>query len=598
MDTSAIKKGSILERLSDRIALLVEKSGLSEQTILIILAFVVGLSTGFVALFFRFLIQFFYGLFFGEGEKLFSLLTTEWRIFIPLIPALGGLLVGPIVSFFASEAKGHGVPEVMLAVATKGGVIRPRVALAKSVASGICIGSGGSAGREGPIVQIGSAIGSTIGQYFRMSDQRIKVLVGCGAAAGISAVFNAPIAGVFFALEIILGDFAIHTFGPVVLSSVIASVVTHTFLGNYPAFSVPHYELVSVAEIGMYLILGGLCGLFSVLYIVTLYKTEDIFEGRIKIPGYLKPALGGFLLGIIGIFFPQVFKDGYEFIKQALYAEMALWIMFVLIFLKILATSFTLGSGNSGGIFAPSLFIGAMAGGSFGKLMHWLFPAVTASSGAYALVGMGAVVAGATHAPITAMVIIFEMTGDYRIILPLMLACAFSALLTRRLKPESIYTLKLIRRGVTLKGGRDMEVLSSIHVKEIMNRHYQTIPQHTTLGAIWRLVEDSREDCFPVTDENGRFLGMITLQDLRTIITREGMDNLIIAGDIANPNITPLSPYENLASASHKFGLRDTIALPVIDENVPHRLVGILTRRDLIKAYDKRLIEKATGIET
>lgn len=598
MDTSVIKKGSVLERVSDRIALLVEKSGLSEQTILIILAFVVGLSTGFVALFFRFLIQFFYGLFFGEGEKLFSLLTSDWRIFIPLIPALGGLLVGPIVSFFASEAKGHGVPEVMLSVATKGGVIRPRVALAKSVASSICIGSGGSAGREGPIVQIGSAIGSTIGQYFRMSDQRIKVLVGCGAAAGISAVFNAPIAGVFFALEIILGDFAIHTFGPVVLSSVIASVVTHTFLGNYPAFSVPHYELVSVAEIGMYLILGGLCGLFSVLYIVTLYKTEDIFEGRIKIPGYLKPALGGFLLGIIGIFFPQVFKDGYEFIKQALYAEMALWIMFVLIFLKILATSLTLGSGNSGGIFAPSLFIGAMAGGSFGKLMHWLFPAVTASSGAYALVGMGAVVAGVTHAPITAMVIIFEMTGDYRIILPLMLACAFSALLTRRLKPESIYTLKLIRRGVTLKGGRDMEVLSSIHVKEIMNRHYQTIPQHTTLGAIWRLVEDSREDCFPVTDENGRLLGMITLQDLRTIISREGMDNLIIAGDIANPNITALSPYENLASASHKFGLRDTIALPVIDENVPHRLVGILTRRDLIKAYDKRLIEKATGIET
>jgi len=573
MDIDTAERGTILERVGDRIALVVEKSGLSEQTILIILAFVVGLSTGFVALLFRFLIHFFYGLFFGKGEELFSQITTTWQIFIPLIPALGGLLVGPIVSFFASEAKGHGVPEVMLAVATKGGIIRPRVAVAKSVASSICIGSGGSAGREGPIVQIGSAVGSTIGQYFRMSDQRIKVLVGCGAAGGISAVFNAPIAGVFFALEIILGDFAIHTFGPVVLSSVIASVVTHVFLGNYPAFSVPHYELVSVAELPMYLVLGGLCGLFSVLYIITLYRTEDLFENKV------------------------VFKDGYEFIKQALYSEMALWLMSVLIFLKILATSLTLGSGNSGGIFAPSLFIGSMAGGAFGKLMHWLFPAVTASSGAYALVGMGAVVAGATHAPITAMVIIFEMTGDYRIILPLMLACAFSALLTRRLKPESIYTLKLVRRGITLKGGRDIEVLSSIHVKEVMNRHYQTIPQHMTLGAIWRLMEDSRQDCFPVTDENGRFLGMISLQDLRTIITREGMDNLIIARDIADSEITSLSPYESLASASHKFGLRDTMALPVIDENVPHRIVGILTRRDLIKAYDKRLIEKATGIE-
>ena len=597
MEIDTTKRPTILERTGDRIASLVEKAHLSEQTILIILAFVVGLSTGFVALFFRFLIHFFYGLFFGKGELVFSQLTTNWHIFIPLIPALGGLLVGPIVSFFSSEAKGHGVPEVMLAVATKGGIIRPRVAVAKSVASSICIGSGGSAGREGPIVQIGSAVGSTIGQYFRMSDQRIKVLVGCGAAGGISAVFNAPIAGVFFALEIILGDFAIHTFGPVVLSSVIASVVTHAFLGNYPAFSVPHYELLSVAELPMYLILGGLCGLFSVLYIVTLYRAEDFFEDRVKIPGYLKPALGGLLLGIIGVFFPQVFKDGYEFIKQALYSEMALWLMSVLIFLKILATSLTLGSGNSGGIFAPSLFIGSMAGGSFGKLMHWLFPAVTASSGAYALVGMGAVVAGATHAPITAMVIIFEMTGDYRIILPLMLACAFSALLTRRLKPESIYTLKLVRRGITLRGGRDIEVLSSIYVKEVMNRHYQTIPQHMSLGAIWRLMEDSREECFPVTDENGRFLGMISLQDLRTIITREGMDNLIIARDIANSDITSLSPYESLASASHKFGLRDTVALPVIDENVPHRLVGIVTRQDLIKAYDKRLIQKATGIE-
>ncbi|MFQ5870422.1 MAG: chloride channel protein, partial [Candidatus Zixiibacteriota bacterium] len=532
MESDATRRPTILESTGDRIASLVEKSHLSEQTILIILAFVVGLSTGFVALLFRFLIHFFYDLFFGRGEQLFSQITTNWQIFIPLIPALGGLLVGPIVSFFSSEAKGHGVPEVMLAVAAKGGIIRPRVAVAKSVASSICIGSGGSAGREGPIVQIGSAVGSTIGQYFRMSDQRIKVLVGCGAAGGISAVFNAPIAGVFFALEIILGDFAIHTFGPVVLSSVIASVVTHAFLGNYPAFSVPHYELLSVAELPMYLVLGGLCGLFSVLYIVTLYRAEDFFEDKVKIPGYLKPALGGLLLGIIGVFFPQVFKDGYEFIKQALYSEMALWLMSVLIFLKILATSLTLGSGNSGGIFAPSLFIGSMAGGSFGKLMHWLFPAVTASSGAYALVGMGAVVAGATHAPITAMVIIFEMTGDYRIILPLMLACAFSALLTRRLKPESIYTLKLVRRGITLKGGRDIEVLSSIYVKEVMNRHYQTIPQHMTLGAIWRLMEDSRQECFPVTDENGRFLGMVSLQDLRTIITREGMDNLIIARDI------------------------------------------------------------------
>ncbi|HDL02675.1 MAG TPA: chloride channel protein [candidate division Zixibacteria bacterium] len=345
----------------------------SETQILIGMSVVVGLGTGFGAILFIKLIEYFKELFFGSSAEMLTSFLGEFNYWIALIPMAGGLLVGPIVFKFASEAKGHGVPEVMLAVARKGGIIRARVALAKAVASAICIGSGGSAGREGPIVQIGSAVGSAIGQVFKMSAARTKILVGCGAAAGISAVFNAPIAGVIFSLEIILGDYTIKTFSPVLLASVVASVVTRSFFGNHPAFEVPDYSLVSAWEIPLYVILGGFCGTIAVLFTTSLHKTEVFFD-RLKVVPMLKPAIGGLMLGIIGIYFPQIFADGYDTIRLTLYGNMIVWLTLVLIFLKIIATNLTLGSGNSGGIFAPSLFIGAVAGGTFGYFAHALFP--------------------------------------------------------------------------------------------------------------------------------------------------------------------------------------------------------------------------------
>ena len=423
---------------------------LSETNLLILLSVLVGLATAFGAIGFVKLIEFFNDLFFGLTDQILSSAVgfASWggyRWWLPLIPALGGLLVGPIVYRYASEAKGHGVPEVMDAVARLGGIIRPRVAAAKTIASAICIGSGGSAGREGPIVQIGSAFGSMVGQLFRMSGSRVKILVGCGAAAGISAVFNAPIAGVIFSLEIILGDFAIKTFAPVILASVVSSVVTRTFLGNHPAFEVPSYSLVSAWEIPMYVVMGIGLGALAVLFTRSLDAMEDFFN-NLKIANWTKPALGGLLLGGLAIFYPQVLADGYQTIRLTLYGDMGIWLLVVLIFMKLIATSLTLGSGNSGGIFAPSLFMGAVAGGSFGIMIHKLFPTVTATPGAYALVGMAGLVAGATHAPITALLIIFEMTSDYRIILPLMVTVVFSALVAGRLFPQSVYTIKLFKR--------------------------------------------------------------------------------------------------------------------------------------------------------
>jgi len=427
------------------------KVEIPETASLIVLSLTVGVAGGFAALFFRWLITFFQNLFFVRTAAILSFLGAYY---IVLIPALGGLIVGPLIYFFAREAKGHGVPEVMEAVALKGGRIRPRVSLVKALASSICIGSGGSVGREGPIVQIGSAVGSTIGQALKMSEDRIKNLVACGAAAGISATFNAPIAGVFFALEVILGEFSTGSFSAVVLSSVTASIIARAFLGDHPAFDIPKYSLQSPWEIGNYFLLGILCAVTALLFIKILYFFEDVFDA-IKIPEYIKPVFGGFIIGATGLFFPQIFGVGYETVSLALTGNILITTLALLIFVKILATSITIGSGGSGGVFAPSLFIGAMLGGFFGYVVGAFYPGWAGVSGAYALAGMGGVFAAAAHAPITAILILFEMTNNYRIILPLMITCVISVTIISLLSKENIYTEKLLRRGVDLRAARN-----------------------------------------------------------------------------------------------------------------------------------------------
>jgi len=571
---------------------LTKRMGYSETAILIFLASVVGISTGLGAVAFIRLIEEAKELFFGRSLFFLNHMVTHGDFWVIFIPALGGLIAGPMVYKFAKEAKGHGVPEVMEAVALKGGIIRPRVAIAKTLASAVCIGSGGSAGREGPIIQIGSTVASVIGQIFHMSSSRVRILVGCGAAAGISAVFNAPIAGVIFSLEIILGDFAIRTFSPVIFSSVIASVVSRAFLGDHPAFLVPAYSLVSAWEIPLYIGLGVVGAFVALAFTHSLYFMEDRFDS-LKISGSIKPVIGGLVVGAIGLFFPQIFSDGYETIMNALHGELSISLLAALVFLKIAATSFTLGSGNSGGIFAPSLFMGAVAGGLYGEVVHYLFPAVTASSGAYALVGMAAVVAGTTYAPITALLIIFEMTGDYRIILPLMIVVVSATLVASRITSESIYTLKLVRRGVKLRGGRDTDVMQSITVEEIMERDFDTINSAESLPHIFNIMESSRSTIFPVVDRKGDLVGTLSFQDLRSVLLERGeLDALVIAQDICHLHPRTLFPDQTLDIALESFALRDLEFLPVVMRSNPKRLIGIVNKRDIFKVYHRKVLDK------
>jgi chloride channel protein, CIC family len=553
------------------------------------LGVLIGLLGGLGAVAFRYLIGLFQTLIYGFDADLGTLAHTLpwWRILLG--PAIGGAIVGPLVYFFAREAKGHGVPEVMNAVARHGGVIRKRVVIVKTLASALCIGSGGSVGREGPIVQIGSALGSSLGQILKVTDNELRVLVACGAAAGIAATFNAPIAGAIFALEIILADFALPTFTPIILSSVIATVVSRAFLGNYPAFRVPTYDLESPWEIGFYCILGLLAGLVALAFIVTLYKSEDLWDSW-KIPDYAKAAIGGILIGTMALWVPQIMGVGYDSIGKALLNQ-ELWpILILLVPLKILATSITIGSGGSGGIFAPSLFMGAMLGGAFGCAVHALFPSITATPGAYAIVGMGAVVAGTTHAPIQAFLIIFELTQDYRIIPPLMICCVISVFVARGIKKESIYTLKLLRRGIDIQAGRDINVLKTMLVKDFMTWHAETVKESMPLRDLIQILPFSRHTSFPVVDDEGNLVGMLSLRDFREAVFEESLLDVIIARDIATIPAIAVTTEENLDTALNLVNENGIERLPVIRQGErPTKVVGVLSQRDIMSAYNRAL---------
>ena len=501
-------------------------------------------------------------------------------------------MVGPLVYFGAREAKGHGVPEVMEAVALRNGFIRKRIVVIKSLASAISISTGGSVGREGPIVQIGSAIGSSIGQLLHISADRMRTLVGCGAAAGVAATFNAPIAGSMFALEVILGDFGLATFSPIIISGVTATAISRHFLGDFPAFIVPAHKLVSIWEFPLYLLLGIFCAIVAVTFTKVLYYTEDLFDD-LKFPEYLKAVLGGAVLGLMALLFPQLLGVGYGAIDQSLMGLASWWLLLLLIPCKILATSITIGSGGSGGIFAPSLFLGAMAGGLFGLGVHTLFPGVTATPGAYGLVGMAAVVSGTTHGPLTAMLIIFEMTGDYKIILPLMTTCIISTLAGGQFMKESIYTLKLIRRGIDIREGKEVNVLRSIPVREVMNPNVDTIQESLTMGKLSDIVSKSKHNSFPVLDTDGNLTGMLSYIDYREAVFDESLKDLVVVKELASPTVVSVTGDDNLYNALGKISVRDFSLLPVVASDSPKKLVGVLTRRDIMGAYTKAIIKKS-----
>ncbi len=574
---------------------------------MVLVAVACGLTGALGAVLFRFLIRFVQALFFEGADGLPALLEEGiaaeaqdplavarelpwyWRV---AIPAAGGMIVGPLIYFFAREAKGHGVPEVMAAVALRGGIIRPRVVGVKAFASAISIGSGGSVGREGPIVQIGAALGSSIGQMLKMPPAQLRTIVGCGAAAGVSATFNAPIAGALFAAEVVVGNFAVAQLSPIVIASVVATVVSRFFIGDHPAFPVPTYELVSPFELAPYMVVGFMAGFVALVFMFTLYRTEDLFD-KVPMPEWSRAALGGALVGVIGIWFPNVFGVGYSTISSALESQLPTMLLGALILVKIAATSITIGSGGSGGIFAPSLFLGAMTGGFLGSFIHAWFPEATASSGAYALVTMGAVVAATTHAPITAIIMIFELTQSITIIPPLMAACVVSTLVTTYLHRDSIYTMKLRRRGIDLYEEEPRNVLRSLFVREVMDNSPEVVPADAGYTEVVERVLGSEHTDFFVVDRHGKLAGSIHLRDFtRMLVEREALMQLVVAGDLAEPNPPTVTDADDLHLVMQVFSGIHAEEIAVVDVEDARKIIGSVHKRDVIQAYNQEVLRR------
>ncbi len=592
---------SSLKRLSSRASKRsiegLQKVQMTEHLFMIVAAVIIGILGGFGGVGIRVIIKAVSDIsYYGDGTILHRIIEAPWYWKI-LVPTVGGLVVGPIIYFFAPEAKGHGVPEVMQAILMEGGHIRPRVAVIKALASSITIGTGGSVGREGPIIQIGSSLGSTVGQFFRVSSRRMKILVGCGSAAGIAAAFNAPVAGALFAVEIILMDFGFAIFSPIVISSVIATVISHFFEGDIAAFQITAlYHLRSPWEIIFYFILGGLSGVVSWMFIKSLYYFENVWDYKIKLPEYSKAMFGGLSIGLIALVFPQVMGVGYETISAALNGTLdftgeAIWLIpLVLIFVKILATSLTLASGGSGGIFAPSLYMGAMLGAAFGFLVDFLFPHITAEPGAYALVAMAGLIAGTTRAPMTAIIIVFEMTKDYDVIMPVMIVCVISMILSSKLSRESIYTLKLVQRGIKIKERAEVNILKSISTKDVYSKEFTSIKENTPFDEIVKNVISKRLPYLFVESMEGKFMGVISIHHVKDLLfEKDILRNVVIAGDIADKKISRVSINEDCKAVLDKMAICNYDGLPVFGEGATENQIGVIWRKDINDRYSDEI---------
>jgi len=581
--------------IADRFSNLTDQLRLNENTLILVLASIVGLVGGVGAVGFRSLIEFIQTVTIGSHENILATVDSLPTYKKILLPVVGGLIVGPLIHYFGRETKGHGVPEVMDAVALRGGKIRSRVMFLKAFVSAVTIGTGGSVGREGPIVQIGSSLGSTFGQWLNLSQERLKVLVACGAAAGIAATFNAPIAGVLFSVEIILGNYAITTLVPLILSSVLATIVGRWYFGDIPAFEIPHYSLVHAWEIGPYILLGVLSGAVAVGFVRTLYALEDGAE-KIPVRGWPKTPFILLLIGLTVTQFPHIYGVGYDTITQVLKGEMGWSLLLLLVPVKMLATSITLAAGGSGGIFAPSLFIGAVFGGFFGSILQLLLPAdLGISSGAYAVVGMSAMVAGTTHAPITAFMVIFEMTGDYKLILPLMLCSILASFVASVLKRDSIYTMKLTRRGVDLSQGMEVSIMQTTRVRDVMSHDMVVLNEGTGFSDLLHRVLNANEAYYYVKNDEGTYLGSFNVHDVKEVMNERTLAGLVVAKDLIPISASPAIEYDaTLAECMRRFGIYEVEELPVIESRDNRRLMGRVSRRDIINIYNREILRQGS----
>ncbi|MEA2114617.1 MAG: chloride channel protein [Thermodesulfobacteriota bacterium] len=566
------------------------KQNLINSIFPLLLALIIGGLAGLGAVFFRWLIGFETSLFWsGNGGFLEQYQqASPWLKFGA--PVLAGLVMGPLLAYFAPEVRGPGVPEVMAALALRDGKIRHRVTLIKSFATATFIAAGCSVGREGPIVQIGSSIGSSLTQLFRLGPDYRRLAVACGAAAGIAATFQAPMAGTLFAVEVLLFDLEVASLSNIVIAAVTGTVVSKLFWSDETVFQIPFFTLTHPAELLLYFGLGIAAGLFSLLFMAFIFGLTRLLN-RMRIPVWLTPALGGLVVGLVGLFQPEALGVGYESINHILHGNVVFTGAVLLLLAKLITTSACVGSGMSGGIFAPSLFLGAVLGSIIGCLAQLIWPDTPLSPAHYALVGMGAVVAGTTLAPITAIMTIFELTYNYEIVLPLMTACIPAIIVVRLLHGYSIYETKLLVQGIRIVRGHDANRLRNMKVKQYLCRDFHPLRTQTPFHDLIQDVLTSPFPHFVVLDEQDRLAGVLTLRDVREqLADPEYTGDGVVAADLMKTSVITVGEEQNMEEPFHLFARHNISFMPVVSSADNTKVVGCLKKDDLLNAYNQHVL--------
>ncbi len=563
----------------------------NEQVILTLLAALIGIAVAYAAILFRLgvgLVQSGALGFSSERVYAFAAELPRWRLL--LAPALGGLAIGLFLEFLMPGKRPQGVAEVIEAGALRGGRLPLKDGLAAAVVSAASLGVGASAGREGPIVHLGAALASAAAARFGLSPSLSLTILGCGVAAGVAASFNAPIAGVFFALEVVIGHYALHAFAPVVIASVAGTIVSRAHLGDFPAFVLPHYAVQSFLEFPAFLLLGVVSAGLAMAFMKSVMVAEDM-AARVSLPNWSRPAVGGLAVGAIAIVFPHVLGVGYGATNDALRGLFPLWLLLALVVAKTVATAITLAARFGGGVFSPSLYLGAMAGAAFGLLAAAAVPGLAAETGLYAIVGMGAVAAAVLGAPISTILIVFELTGDYAVTLAVMVAVVVSSTITQQTLGRSFFHWQLERRNLDVKGGRVRHLLKSRRVGELMSDDFQLVAEGTGIDRLKALLQAAPHGHFLVVDAQGRLVGRLGFAELKDVVFDAGLDALIIARDVARRDPVVLLPDDDL---EHALALLEASAedqVPVVEDEAGMKVVGVIHHRQVLLAYNRALME-------
>ncbi|MCC3304534.1 chloride channel protein [Sneathiella sp. HT1-7] len=558
---------------------------------LIACAIAIGLLAGYGAVGFRLAISEIQTLFYGFGSQEILAQAEKlpwWQIMAA--PVVGGLIVGLFWKFVLPNYRAQGVADVMEAVIVNRGKMKLAPGIGGLFVNALTLGCGGSSGREGPVVHFCALIASQLGQRLRLPSKYYMTLIACGVSSGVAASFNAPIAGMFFALEVVVGSLATQAFAPIVIASVIGTVISRIYVGDFPAFIIPNYQIVSLWEFPAIALLGVVAAAVSLLFIWSIGFSERTID-RFRIPEVFRPAAGGVVLGAIALFFPQIIGVGYEATDSALKGQYPLLLLLLLIVVKTIAVGVTFGSRFGGGFFSPSLFIGAMTGGAFGLVAAMAFPEMAASHGLYAIIGMSAVAASVLGAPISTILIVFELTGDYKISIAVMIAVSVATLITKHIYGRSIWQTQLLNRNVDVNESRALRQLSFLQVRGIMDREFIEIPKHTPMKELRKIVSNTNHDKFVVVEpETHEFIGRIDYSDLKSGLFGDEPQENVTALDLVHEGSPVLFPDTSLKSAIEIIEKAGIDHVPVINRANERRLIGILHQKDLLHTYNAALL--------